>query len=66
MLPLWQLFCMPLQAAFSYLLDVLFGSCTEFGYVCGRTYGSEDGLDGSWLRVWTHVTWLAELDEGLD
>ena len=59
---------MPLQAVcFSYLfLDVLFGSCTEFGYVCGRMYGSEDRLDGSWLRVWTHVTWLAELDQGLD
>ena len=45
---------------------MLFGSCTEFGYVYGRTYELEDGLDGSWLRVWTHVTWLAKLDEGLD
>ena len=38
----------------------------EFGYVCGRTYGLEDRLDGSWLRVWTHVTWLTKLDKGLD
>ena len=46
-------------SVFLSVLDVLFGSCTEFGYVCGRTYGLEDGLDRSWLRVWTHVTWLA-------
>ena len=39
------LFCMPFQAVFFLsVLDVLFESCTEFGYVCGRTYGSEDGL----------------------